>query len=375
MKTYRTSFYIALGLIYFTPLFLVAKVLEPSAQIFCGLGLWTLLGFGILLYFIFFIEKKMKKDASILVSSRIYQIENNIFSQTKSANPVVDLKKVSLLTRELDEQGRREKTFLVEIERLKKLQVHQEREFGRLNEELHNQLDKNETILSEYRFTLKEQRKIIEKKQKEMNILQIRVNDLKYEVESLLKLKGADPVDKELFSNLKKEEEGSDLKEVQSGLMDSIQVKLDRYVKMAMRLNGARHFANKDFKYSDLSLGSLIIDQRRLFDRLQNEEHETIMVYSREEKRLVFINQQIKELLGWGPERFLKDFSFFIQKGENNWLEALEDVKLDQQKSIRLLMKARSGRDVLTHCYLKEIPEGVFRGYILGILSSATAVS
>ncbi len=319
----------------------------------------------------------MKKEASVLVSSRICQIEKKTFSKQKVQSPSIDLKKVRLLARELEEQSRRERSLIKELDKLKGLHHYQEREYANLNEELQNKLDKKETILSEYRSTLKEQRKIIEKKQEETNILQVRLNDLKYEVENLLKLKGGDPEEKEFFKVTNEEEKEAPSENLESsyGLVDTIQGKLDRYVKMAVKLNGAHDFANKDYKYSELSLGSLIIDQRRLFDRLQNEDQDTVLVYSREEKSLVFINQQVKSLLGWSPDRFLKDFSFFIQKGSLQWTEALEDVKLDHQKSIRLLMKTRSGRDVLTHCYLKEVPSGIFRGYVLGILSAATAHS
>jgi len=357
-------------------MFLVIQVSGLPRNLLWGLGVWSLVGFSIFTYFLQFLEKKMKKEAAVLVSSRILKIEKKAFSDQKIQSPSIDLKKVRILARELEEQSRREHSLGKELDKLKGLQHYQEREYATLNEELQNKLDKKETILSEYRSTLKEQRKIIEKKQEDTNILQVRLNDLKYEVENLLKLKGGDPEKKEFFEAPKKEEEVvSETLEPSCGLADTIQGKLDRYVKMAVKLNGAHDFANKNYKYSELSLGSLIIDQRRLFDRLQNEDQDTVLVYSREEKSLVFINQQVKCLLGWSPERFLKDFSFFIQKGSIQWTEALEDVKLDHQKSIRLLMKTRSGRDVLTHCYLKEVPSGIFRGYVLGILSAATAHS
>lgn len=374
MKNLRISFYVALSIIYFLPLLIVFKVTNLSTQLLVSLGIWTLVSLAILIYFFIFLDQKMRKEVSIQVSSRICQVEKKVFANQKSTHPPVSLKKVRLLVNELEEQGKNQKNLLTEIERLKGLKTHQEREYAHLNEDLHGQLGKKETILAEYRQTLKEQRKIIEKKQEEINILQIRLNDSKYEVENLLKLKKGGPVEKEIFSKPKIKEPVEEL-ERRSGLMDSIQVKLDRYVKMAIKLNGARNFASQDFKYSDLSLGSLIIDQRRLFDRLQNEDSAAILVYSREERQMVFVNRCIKELLGWSPERFIKDFSFLIQKGQNQWAEALEDVKLDHQKSIRLLLKTRSGKDSLITCHLKEVPEGVFKGYVLGIFSSTTARS
>lgn len=311
----------------------------------------------------------MTQDVSARISSRIAQVEQKVLGKKIAAHPDLNLKKVRMLARELEEQSQREKAYEREIEKLKNLQRAQEREYASLNEELHEQIDKKESILSEYRSTLKEQRKIIEKKQEEVNILQIRVNDLKYELNNVLKIKDVGEEEKEAIL----ESELSEDLEERSGLMDTIQDKLDRYVKMAVKLSGAHHL-NQDVRYTGLTLGSLIIDQRRLYDRLQNEEQETLLVFSREENRLVFVNNHVKELLGWSPERFLKDFSLLIQKGHTQWDDALEDVKLDHQKSIRLLMKTRTGEDQLTHCILKEVPDGVFKGYVLGILSLAAPV-
>lgn len=338
-----------------------------------GLVFWSMTSLAILLYFFIFLEKKMKREVSAQVSSRIGQYEKRFFLHQKTEHSSINLEKIGELIRELEDQHKNQKQLQLEVEKLKGLNLHQERDFAQLNEDLHNQLDKKETILGEYRHTLREQRKIIEKKQEEVNVLQIRVNDLKYELENLLKLK-KDPSPSHSFIESSKENiaEGENLL-YKSSLADSVQVKLDRYVKMATRLNGAKHFAGKDSKYSELSLGSLIIDQRRLFDRLQNEESSAILVYSREEGQIVFVNPCIKELLGWSPERFVKDFSFLIQKGQDEWNEALEDVKLDHQKSIRLLLKTRSGKDTLVTCHLKEVSEGVFKSYVLGILSSTSS--
>lgn len=315
----------------------------------------------------------MKREVSDQVSSRIGQFEKNFFLHQKSEQPPIDLKKVGVLIRELEDQNKNQKQLQLEVEKLKGINLHQERELIHLNDDLHNQLDKKETILGEYRNTLKEQRKVIEKKQEEVNVLQIRVNDLKYEVENLLTLKKEPPSSLSFIEQPHENTVEDENSAHKSSLADSVQVKLDRYVKMATRLNGARHFAGKDSKYSELSLGSLIIDQRRLFDRLQNEESSAILVYSREEGQIVFVNPCIKDLLGWSPERFVKEFYFLIQKGQEEWNEALEDVKLDHQKSIRLLLKTRSGKDALITCHLKEVSEGVFKSYVLGILSSTSS--
>jgi hypothetical protein len=109
----------------------------------------------------------MKREVSDQVSSRIGQFEKNFFLHQKSEQPPIDLKKVGVLIRELEDQNKNQKQLQLEVEKLKGINLYQERELIHLNDDLHNQLEKKETILGEYRNTLKQQRKVIEKKQEE----------------------------------------------------------------------------------------------------------------------------------------------------------------------------------------------------------------
>lgn len=354
MKHPKKTFYILLSLLYFMPLFWELKVFEESPKLFYGLITWSLMGFGLL-----------------MVSFRFFKRSLKATFQKQGKAQETSLPMPSKLKEWVKEKETYQQSLLKELDSLRKGQSQQVKELTQVSIDLQSQLEKKETILSEYRSTLQDQREVIEKKQKDIQLLQVRVNDLKYELENVLKLKAHDPQDTlPFFQTTPLSLENPEVPS--PSLSNSLQHKLDRYVKMAMTLNSSYHLTKNQGRSPQVPLGSLIIDQRRLFDRLQNEENEALMVYSREEKRLIFINNQITSLLGWSPERFLTDFSFLIQKNYIDWREALEEVKVQEQKNLRLLMKAKSGKEVLTHCYLKEVPEGVFKGHIIGLLSSPT---
>ncbi len=348
---------------YFSPFVWVLKWVQDSPKSFYGLLSWALLSYGLLITSFRF----LKKNLNVIQNA---QVQSKSTSKEKKANSIgFDFKQ------QLKEGEIREQNLQRELEVQKKRMAQQVKELTQLSVELQNQLDKKETILSEYRSTLQDQRSVIEKKQSDINLLQVRVNDLKYELENVLKLKNVTHEDSLPFLKSSLAFEKKDLNfevDTSFGLLGSLQDKLDRYVKIAMTLNSSYHLTKNQSRHAQVPLGSLIIDQRRLFDRLQNEEAETLMVYSKEEKRLIFINNQITSLLGWSPERFLTDFSLLIQKNYREWREALEELKALEQKNLRLIMKSKSGKEVLTHCYLKEVPEGVFKGHVIGLLSSPT---
>lgn len=359
MKSNRLNFYLVLTLLFFSPFFWVIKWLKEDVWFFWGLVVWTSIAYGLFLALLNFYEKQFMK------------IELEPTSVSKSSEDI-DSDWVNKTTAELEELLKKEHRLESQVDQLKQDLSQKEKEFIQSNLDLQSQLDKKETILSEYRSTLQEQRKVIEKKQDDIHLLQNRVDDQKKELESLLKLKTKQTDQIISYSDIESqlEEINSPSFDEPTNLLDSIQDKLERYVKMAAKLNSSHHLMNKKQMQLQLPLGSLMVDQRRLFDRLQNEESEIILVYSREDKKLLFINEQVKEVLGWTPERFIKDFSYLIQKDYLLWRRALEEIKTVDQKNFRLMMKAKSGKEVLTHCYLKEVPDGVFKGYVLGMLSS-----
>ena len=365
MQRYQKTLLITLCFFYFSPLLIVGKTLKLSNSFFTFLILWCLLGFAVLIYLWKLFEVRSKEGLLHTLKKENnhkdideYKAQARQFSQ-----------KMRQLVEELSQKNESEKRLLKKVDQLKEMHSNQEDEYHFLNQDIQSQLDKRESTLSESRLMLKEQRKIIEGKQEEINILNMQVNDLKYEIENLLKV---DQVEADIFdekSNFQ-EQPRKDTPKTSPQHEMPLSEKLQHYIDLAQKMTETNPFASQE-KGRHFPFGTLIIDQRRLFDRFENEETDVILVYSTEEKRLIFVNNQVQNLLGWNSEKILRDFSFLVQKGFGQWQEAMQNLSDDTLHEVRLLMKTRSGQNILTHCYLKKVPQGAFEGHVLGILSSA----
>ena len=42
--------------------------------------------------------------------------------------------------------------------------------------------------------------------------------------------------------------------------------------------------------------------------------------------------------------------------------------ELENEAQVRIVLKAKSGKDILLHCHLGKISTGVFSDYVLGIM-------
>lgn len=360
MQRYKQALGFTICFFYFSPLFIVSRTASLSSSTLTFMITWSLFGLGAIAYIWKIFENRLKKNWEN--SKELALNSKESFDSIEQGHMTKE--HVAMLMRELHQKDENEKLLQRRLDQLNNIHLQEVREFTDLNKDLQEQLVKRESSLSESRLTLKEQRRVIEKKQEEINILKIQVNDFKYEIENILKLKNEPtPVIETVKAQPEVRAEVST-----QGL--SLKDKLQRYIDLSMNITQSNPFAAPQKGYR-LPIGALVIDQRRLFDRLQAEETDVILVYSQEDEKLVFVNRQIQELLGWRAEKFLKDFQFLVEKGLSSWQETLKELQDGHLGEVRLLMKTRSGENLLTHCYLKVIPKGAFEGHVLGILTSA----
>lgn len=363
MQKNKKIFYFSLCFYSMLPAFLLLHKLNLSNFILTFWVVWGVVGFAFLFNFWKSLGGKDFKHVSS--SLRDGTVEQDI-EEYKIENRRL-LKQLNLVLHEFNQKNETEKVLNKKIEQLKEMHQHQENEYHFLNQDLQSQLEKRERALSETRLLVKEQRQVIEKKQAEINVLNLQINDLKYEIESLLQIEEQ----KASFIPQNKSEKSSlIMSELDTAYKKplTLKEKLQWYIDFAKQLTETNPFAKRGGTFP---FGTLLIDQRRLFDRLENDESEVMLVYSLQENRFIFVNNQIKNLLGWNPDQFIKDFSFLVQKGLDHWQGALRSVPNSDIQEIRLLMKTHSGQNILTHCYLKNISEGVFEGHAIGLLSSA----
>ena len=256
------------------------------------------------------------------------------------------------------------------------------------NEDSHNKV----TQLKDYQQTIREQRSIIDQKQQYISKLEIKIQDLTYEVKTLLQLGDLNPhhtADRTeplsgkhpVLDVFQQPQHETQIEEMVSTLPVSSDktisthydaaVQLQKCVDIAKKLTGASHLATESSRFLDLSLDSHAIDLRRLFDNFRNEHTCTIMLYTQKDERMLFVNNQVKGLLGWSTDKFMKDFSQLIEPTLAEWKHALKQIQDKNEIQVQLLAKNKNGEEIPLHCYLGKIPSGAFENHIIGVLYPA----
>lgn len=303
------------------------------------------------------------------------------------------IQNLQLETSRLDEECQKRTE---EVEQLRQRNEELQSQSGELGEKIKyssSEVQHRDQLLKEYQQTIGEQRSIIEKKQQYILKLENKVQDLNYEVKTLLQLgdltnqsqvsleeTGVDPhpvVD--AFKTSYPPHEG--IEEVCQDLPPSSDRKihtpydaamqLQCCIEKAKKLTGASHLVGKDSRFSDLGVDSYAIDLRRLFDSFRNESGAVILLYSQKESRLLFVNNSVRNLLGWSPEKFVADFTQLIKEGTPDWRHALAQLQAKEETQARFLVKTKEGEDMLVNCYLGMIPDGVFANHIIGVMYSS----
>lgn len=242
--------------------------------------------------------------------------------------------------------------------------------------------------------TVDHQQGEIEKGLEQISELQAKVRDLSYEIKTLLYL-NEDEVKKPQLAISGQLSDGFKLKESIAPYAVTVPPKkaeeemayavtgtsvktpaealllLRRCLNIAQKLTGANYYGNESSRYREPSSQHYTIDLRRLFDSLRSETGAMITVYSQKEQRFIFVNNACKALLGWGADKFEHDFQDLIQEGEADWTKALASLTTYPDSQARLVLKAKSGEDLLLHCHLGMIPTGLFRHFIIGIFYPA----
>lgn len=229
----------------------------------------------------------------------------------------------------------------------------------------------------------------MEKRQDHIYQLDTKIHDLSYEIKTLLYLHEAEtnPVTPSFLkkenpsktflapvSNPEPIETTEDAEEPAISPAAPIQTSqeamllLRKCVNIAQKLTGANYYSNEATRYREFSSSHYTIDQRRLFESLRSENGGLILVYSQKESKLLFVNNQCRNLLGWSSEKFVSDFPEFIKEGLVDWKKALVNLGTMPESQARLLAKTKHGHEVILNCHLGVIPTGLFRNYVIGIL-------
>lgn len=307
------------------------------------------------------------------------------------------------LQKKLEEAHEKQQEYLEEItyrnEELQKLtqerDLHQ-REHEKLHEEFQQYrkiseetLEEEKNQAHEYQETISQQRATIEQKQQRIEHLDNKIRDLTYEIKTLLQLADMgssglathdDQPSKHGFTfsesateflvplDISYEDTDQETPTTTVHNDDDAKKLLKRSIDIAQKITGSHHFGSSKSRFGDLALDNYALDLRRLCDSLRSETAGSIFVYSPKDNKLLFSNNQVKELLGWSPEKFVLDFETIVQEGIFEWKSAVSQLSSMNSTATRLVMKAKSGHDLLLHCKLGLIPTGVFRNNVIGVL-------
>lgn len=237
-----------------------------------------------------------------------------------------------------------------------------------------------EAQLQEAHQTINDQSALLEKRLKQITILENTARDLKYELKTLIDL--TDRID-----DLKEEEETPEATlppavelppapvsrsvpraDFNAAHPVDAMTQLKRCIDIAQKLTGARHLAGHTPRFQDMSVEGYALDLRRLCDSLRSETLSMILLYSQKEDKLLFVNNQVKDLVGWTPEKFVQDFSNLIVEGKDGWQTAVRRLAPTSPNEVTIGVKTRTGENRRLHCHLGIIPTGIFKTHIVGVI-------
>lgn len=289
---------------------------------------------------------------------------------------------IQALSRQIESQQQSIQELNKSKEELKKKAEEEERDYRSFQESVKEQQDQYRVLLHEHQQTINEQRDTLEKKQQQIVQLEGQVRDLHYEIKTLMDVEERQsiirfPLDryrqKEVDYSLppvEEEEEAQISAQYVEGPEEASQ-QLRRCLDIAQKITGGHYMHNRPSRLKDLPVENTALEMRRLFDNLRSENQATILLYSPRDNRLLFVNNPIKSLLGWTPERFVHQFSDLLTDGGEAWKHSISQLAFKNEAQTTLWLTAKSGHHVSLSCHLGLIPTGSFRHFVLGVLYPA----
>lgn len=237
------------------------------------------------------------------------------------------------------------------------------------SDSLEEQLIEKNKSLSEHTHTIETLTHDLEISRQKSEELEIKVNDLSYEIKTLLQLSVIEEPLKEEdpFATsepiIEPHYEPPVVPNKEIGTPQEAALQLKRCLDIAQKITG---YQNRDGRFSDIPVNNIVLDQRHLFDNLRSEHAATILFYSKKEEKLLFANNQTKSLLGWSPDKVIQDFSELTLEGFDDWKKATQQSNSETQLSLK--MKTKSGDPLAVKALIGTIPSGVFRQDLVAVL-------
>ena len=234
-------------------------------------------------------------------------------------------------------------------------------------------LEQKTSQLNSIQQTLQDQQSIIDKKHQLISQLETKVSDLNYEIKTLIQLTEYDEAsnveENPMILSENPQKYSIDIVPQVENLIHTAEeatTQLKRCINIAQKITRPSHYADPNSRY--LSLDNQALDLRHLFDNLRSEHNSAVLFFSQKENKLLFINNQIKSILGWNPEKMIQDFEEITQPSLNEWRKGISQLGSVNETQISLLLKSKTGSDVVVQGMLGIVPTGLFRNHVMGVL-------
>lgn len=230
----------------------------------------------------------------------------------------------------------------------------------------------------------------LEVRQEEIDKLGGKIRDLTYEIKTLLQIadmsiisevKDKKEKEEDLFRNhpltspmLHKSDTAEKLQQDVFIAPESVKnledakKQLRRCLDIAQKITGSHYIRGQAARFRDMAYDHYALDLRRLCDSLRSENGAAVIVYSPRENRLLFINNHVKTILGYSPEKFVQDFETIVQEGMGDWKKVVGQLSTLHEAKTSLVMKNKNSEDIVVQCLLGMIPTGVFKSHVMGVL-------
>jgi hypothetical protein len=250
-----------------------------------------------------------------------------------------------------------------------------------------DQFQQKDRLLKDFQQTIEAQNEYIEQQRQQIAALESREKDLSYELKTLLHVTNLDHDQMETRFNppypladigsnehvlfeapapyVIDSPETEDLPEIQIHTPEAATIELRRCIDIATKMTGAQHSGSGA---SRLQVDNYALDLRRLCDSLRGDNTCIVLLFSQKENKLLFANNQVKNVLGWTPEKFVQSFSEIIQESSDEWKKGISMLNTQSEARIRLSATTKANETAIFYCHLGAIQTGLFPQHVIAVL-------
>jgi uncharacterized coiled-coil protein SlyX len=281
------------------------------------------------------------------------------------------------LEQQIEYLKREKEAFLQDKNSFQAIEISLKQDLEACRNAAHRELKEQQQFIRELQESVAEHKQMIEKKQQQIGQLEGKVSDLTYEIKTLLKIAeshsssfSSEPQQTVFAGNPAPanddEEPAAAQREKQISTPDEASIQLKRCLDIAQKITGSNHFSQKSV-FMDSPADSFSIDLRRFCDNLRSEKSCAVLFYSPKEKQLLFANNQIRQLTGWTPEKFVQNFARLLPN-ETLWNSGVAALAMKSEVVLKLPVKTRTGAEMQLNAHLGMIPTGIFKYHTLAVL-------